>query len=158
MNIQDWFPLGWTGWIFCSPRDSQESSPTPQFENISSLVLSLLYGPTLTSIHDTGKTIALAIWTFVGKVMSLLFNMLSRFIIALFSRNRHLLFHGCNPLWFWSPSNPLLLLLFPFYLSWNDGTWCHDPDFLNVEVLIKLFTVFFHLHQETLQFPFTFCL
>ena len=120
MNIQGWFPLGLTGLIFCSPRDSQESSPTPQFENISSLVLSLLYGPTLTSIHDTGKTIALAIWTFVGKVMSLLFNMLSRFIIALFSRNRHLLFHGRNPLWFWSPSNPLLLLLFPFYLSWSD--------------------------------------
>ena len=27
-NIQDWFPLGWTGWVFCSPRDSQESSPS----------------------------------------------------------------------------------------------------------------------------------
>ena len=34
MNIQDWFPLGWTGWISCSPRDSQESSPTPQFKSI----------------------------------------------------------------------------------------------------------------------------
>ena len=32
MNIQDWSPLGWTGWIPCSPRDSQESSPTPQFK------------------------------------------------------------------------------------------------------------------------------
>ena len=36
----------------CSPRDSQESSPTPQFKIINSLVLSFLYGPTLTSIHD----------------------------------------------------------------------------------------------------------
>ena len=36
----------------CSPRDSQESSPTPQFKSISSLVLSFLYSPTLTSIHD----------------------------------------------------------------------------------------------------------
>ena len=36
----------------CSPRDSQESSPTPQFKSINSLVLSLLYSPTLTSIHD----------------------------------------------------------------------------------------------------------
>ena len=54
MNIQDWFPLGLTGLISspCSPRDSQESSPTPQFESINSVVLSLLYGPTLTSIHD----------------------------------------------------------------------------------------------------------
>ena len=39
----------------CSPRDSQESSPTPQFKSISSFVLSFLYGPTLTSIHDHWK-------------------------------------------------------------------------------------------------------
>ena len=51
MNIQDWSPLGWTGWISCSPRDSQESSQTPQFKSINSLALSFLYSPTLTSIH-----------------------------------------------------------------------------------------------------------
>ena len=46
----------WLVWSPCSPRDSQESSPTPQFKSISSLVLSLLYyGPTLTSIHDYRK-------------------------------------------------------------------------------------------------------
>ena len=39
----------------CSPRDSQESSPTPQFKSIISLALSFLYGPTLTSIHDYWK-------------------------------------------------------------------------------------------------------
>ena len=39
----------------CSPRDSQESSPTPQFKSINSLVLSFLYSPTLTSIHDHWK-------------------------------------------------------------------------------------------------------
>ena len=44
MNTQDSFPLGWIG---CSPRDSQESSPTPQFININSSVLSFLYSPTL---------------------------------------------------------------------------------------------------------------
>ena len=49
----------------CSPRDSQESSPTPQFKNINSLVLSFLYSPTLTSIHDHWKTIALTRRTFV---------------------------------------------------------------------------------------------
>ena len=47
MNTQDWFP--------CSPRDSQESSPTPQFKSINSSELSFLYGPTLTSIHDYWK-------------------------------------------------------------------------------------------------------
>ena len=55
VNIQDWFPLGWTGWISLQPRDSQESSPTPQFKSINSSVLSFLYSPTLTSIHDYWK-------------------------------------------------------------------------------------------------------
>ena len=52
MNTQDWFPLGLTGWISLQSKDSQESSPAPQFKSISSSVLSFLYGPTLTSIHD----------------------------------------------------------------------------------------------------------
>ena len=55
MNIQDWFPLGWSSWIFLQSRDSQESSPTPQFKSINSSVLSFLYEPTLTSIHDYWK-------------------------------------------------------------------------------------------------------
>ena len=55
MNFQDWFPLGWTGWISFSPRDSQESSPTPQFKSMHSSALSFLYSPTLTSIHDYWK-------------------------------------------------------------------------------------------------------
>ena len=55
MNIQDWFPLGWTGWISLHPRDAQESFPTPQFKSINSLALSFLYSPTLTSIHDYWK-------------------------------------------------------------------------------------------------------
>ena len=45
----------WLVWSLYSLRDSQESSPAPQFEDFSSLVLSLLYGPTLTSIHDYWK-------------------------------------------------------------------------------------------------------
>ena len=52
MNIQDWFPLGWLVGTPCSPRHSQESSPKPHFKSISSLVLSFLWSPTLTSIHD----------------------------------------------------------------------------------------------------------
>ena len=55
MNIQGWFPLGWIVGSPCSPRDSQESSPTPQFKSINSLALSFLYSPTLTSIHDYWK-------------------------------------------------------------------------------------------------------
>ena len=56
MNIQGWFPLRLTGLISCHPRDSQESSPTPQFKSIDSLVLRLPYGPSLTSIHDYWKS------------------------------------------------------------------------------------------------------
>ena len=87
-NIQGWFPLGLTGLISCSPRDSQESSPEPQFESIHSSVFSLLYAPTLTCVHDYWKELALTIQTFVSKVMSLLFNMLSRFVIAFLSRRK----------------------------------------------------------------------
>ena len=74
----------------------------PKFKCIDSLVLSLLYGSILTSINDYWKTIALTIWTFVGKVMSLL-NMLSRFVIAFLSRSKHLLIS-----WLQSPSAVIL--------------------------------------------------
>ena len=50
VNIQGWFPLELTGWVSCCPKDTQESSPAPQLKSISSLALSLLYGPTLTSM------------------------------------------------------------------------------------------------------------
>ena len=95
----------WLVWSPCSPRDSQKSSLTPQFKSINSSALSLLYGPTLTSIHDHWKTIALTRWTFVGKVMSLLLNMLSRLVITFLPRNKRLVFHGYNHhlQWFWSP-------------------------------------------------------
>ena len=83
MNIQGWFPLGLTGLICLLLRDSQVSSPAPQFKNISSLVLSLLYGPTLTFVHDYWiTTIALTIWTFILIIAlkNLLDSFLSTFI------------------------------------------------------------------------------
>ena len=83
----------------CSPTDSQESFPTPQFKSINSSALSFLYGPTLTSIHDYWKTIALTRLTFVSKVMSLLFNMLSRLVTTFLPRSKRLLI-----LWLQSPS------------------------------------------------------
>ena len=57
----------------------------------NSLVLSLLHSPTLTPYMTTGKTIALTTWTFVGKVMSLFFNMLSRFVIVFLPGGKYLL-------------------------------------------------------------------
>ena len=54
-NTQDWFPLRWLVGSPCSPKNSQESSPTPQFKSINSSVLSFLHCSTLTSIHDHWK-------------------------------------------------------------------------------------------------------
>ena len=103
MNIQDWFPLGWTGWISLQSKGLSRSSSTPEFRSINSSVLSFLYGLTLTSIHDTGKTIALTRQTFVGKVMSLLFNVLSSLVIPFLPK-------GKRPLisWLLSPSAVIL--------------------------------------------------
>ena len=122
----------------CSPRDSQEFSRTPQFKSINSLMLSFLYSPTLTSIHDCWKTIPLIIQTFIGKVMFLLFNMLSRFVIAFLPKSKNLLTS-----WLQSPSAVILdpkkivshcFHCFPIYFLWSDGTRCHDLHFLNVEL------------------------
>ena len=67
----------------CSPRDAPESPPAPQLESISSSALNLLYDPTLTSAHDYWNNYSLTIPTFVGRVISLLFNTLSGFVRAL---------------------------------------------------------------------------
>ena len=86
----------------------------------------------------TGKTIALTRQTFVGKVMFLLFNMLSRLVISFLPRSKRLLIS-----WLQSPSAVILELpqnkvwhcfhCFPIYFPWSDGTRCHDLSFLNVE-------------------------
>ena len=86
----------------------------------------------------TGKTIALTRWTFVGKVMSLPFNMLSRLVITFLPRSKHLLIS-----WLQLPSivvsrvqkNKICHCFHssPIYLPWSDGTRCHDICFLNAE-------------------------
>ena len=69
------------GFDLLAVQGTVKSSPA-QFKSISSLALSLLYGPTLTSIYDYWKTITLTVQAFIDKVMSLLFNTLSKFVIA----------------------------------------------------------------------------
>ena len=93
----------WLVWSPCQPRDSQESSPAPQFESIKSLAFSLLYGPLFTSVYIYWKNHRFTIWTLVGKVKSLLFNSLFRFIIAFLPRNKCLLISWQQSLWFWNP-------------------------------------------------------
>ena len=137
MNIQGWFPLGWLVWSPCSPRDSQESSPVSQLESINSSALGLLYGPTLTSLHDYWENHSFDIWTFVSQVMSLLFNTLSGFVIALLPRSKCLLISRVQSL-----STVILeprkichcFHFFPIYLPWSDGTRYRDLSFLNADV------------------------
>ena len=85
----------------------------------------------------TGKTIALTRRTFVGEVMFLLFNMLSRLVIAFLPRSKRLLVSWLqSPMqWFWRPQNKICHCFhcFPIYLPWSHGTGCHDLSFLNVE-------------------------
>ena len=84
----------------------------------------------------TGKTVALTRWTIVGKVMSLLFNMLSMLVITFLPRNKRLLIS-----WLQSPSAEILevpkinsatVSSFPIYLPLSEGTECHGLSFLNV--------------------------
>ena len=84
-------------------QGTQESSPTPQFKSIHSSVLSFLYSQLSHPYMTNGKTIALTRWTFVGKVMSLLFNMLSRLVITFLPKSKCLLIS-----WLQSPSEVIL--------------------------------------------------
>ena len=80
----DWFDL-------CCPRDSQESSPAPQFQS-TNFWHAVFFMFQLSHLYiTTGKIIPLTRWTYFSKVMSLLLNMLSRFVIAFFPRSKCLL-------------------------------------------------------------------
>ena len=85
MNTWDWSPLGWTGWILQS-KGLSGSSKASILRHSTFLIVQLSH-PYMT----TGKTIALTRWTFVHKVMSLLFNMLSMLVITFLPSSKHLL-------------------------------------------------------------------
>ena len=131
----------------CSPRDSQESSPTPQFKSINSSAMSFLYSPTLTSIHDCWKNYSL--WTFVGKVMSLLFNMLSRLVITFLPRNKY-------PLISWQQSPSAVLepkKIKPLTVSIVSSSICQKM--MRVDIMIFVFWML--SFKPTFSFPsFTF--
>ena len=91
MNTQDWSPLGCTSCISLQSKELESllqhhSSKAPIFWRSAFFIVQLSH-PHMT----TGKTIALTRWTFVGKVMSLLFNMLSRLLITFLPRSKSLL-------------------------------------------------------------------
>ena len=96
MDIQDSFPLGWTGWISLQSRELLGTLKSLlQHHSSKALILqcSAFFIVQLLHAYMTiGKTIALTRQTFVGKVFSLLFNMLSRLVITFLPRSKRLLF------------------------------------------------------------------
>ena len=137
MNIQDWCPLGLTSLISLQckglSRLLQHHSSKASILWHWTFFVAQLSHPYVT----TGETIALTRWTFVSKGMTLLFNMLSRLVIALLPRSKCLNFMAevtiCSD--FWAQKNKVshCFHCFPIYLPWSDGTRCHDLQFLNVE-------------------------
>ena len=143
MNIQGWFPLGWTGWISLQSKGLSRVFSNTDSSKASILWHSVFFMVQLSHPYMTSEnTIAVTMWTFVGKVLSLLFKTLTRFVIAFLPRSQCLLIS-----WLQSPSAVTVCSdfeaqekkichcfhFFPFYLPWSDGTGCHDLHFLNVE-------------------------
>jgi len=139
MNTQDWFPLGLTGWISLQSKGlSRVFLNTTHFKSINSLALSFLIVQLSHPYMITGKPIALTRQTFVSKIMSLLFNMLSRLVVAFLPRSKSLLIFMaavtiCSD--FGAQENKVshCFHCFPIYLPWSDGIRCCDLSFLNVE-------------------------
>ena len=160
MNTQDWSPLGWTGWISLQSKALSRvfSNTTVQkhqfFSTQPASFIVQLSHPYMT----TGKTITLTRWTFVGKVMCLLVNMLSRLVITFFPRSKRLLVS-----WLQSPSAVILeppkivwhcFHWFPIYLPCSDGTGCHHFGFLMLDfkpaVSLSSFTFIKRLFSSSL--------
>ena len=138
-KFQGWSPLEWTGWISFAVQGTLKSLLQHHSSKASILQRAAFFTVQLSHPYmTTGKTIALTRWTFVGKVRSLLFNMLSRLVITFLPRSKRLLIS-----WLQSPSAVILepknevwhcYHCFPIYFPWSDGTGYHDLHFLNVEL------------------------
>ena len=157
MNIElisfriDWFDLAVQGTL--------KSLLQHHSSKASILMHSALFMVQLSHLYMTpGKTIALTVWTFVGKVMPLLFKTVwvSRFVIAFLPRGKPLLIswlRSSSIVTFWEPKEIKNLSLFHFSsidLPRRDGTRCHDLCFFKVEFEANFFTLLFHPHQEAL--------
>ena len=118
----------------CCPRNSQESSLAPLSKNISSSVLSLLYGLTLTSEHHYLKNHFSDYTNNVGHVISLLFNMLSRFVIVFLQRTNHLFIS-----WLQTPSAVIFKpkKIKSVTVSTFSSCICHE--FIGLETMILVF-------------------
>ena len=149
MNIQDWSPLGWTGWISLQSKGISRifSNTTVQKHHFFCTQLSQLSRPYMTS----WKTVALTLWTFVDKVISLLF-MLSRLVITFLPRSKRLLISRLQSLSavILEPRKIKSVTVSPFI--------CHEvmgPDAMSLAFWMLSFKptfspLLFHFHHEAL--------
>ena len=137
---QGWSPSEWTSWISLQSKGLSRvfSNTTIQKHQFFSAQPS---SQSKSHIHTwlLEKIIALTRWTLVGKVMSLLLNMLSRLVITFLPRSKRLLISWLQPTSavIWEPPKNKVwhcFYCFPVYFPWSDGTGCHDLSFLNVEL------------------------
>ena len=155
MNIQGWFPLGLTGLISLFSKETNLSRvfcSTSIWKHQVYSAQSSLWLNSHIHIWLLEKTIALTTQIFVVKVMSLIFNTLSRFLIAFLPRSKHLLILWLShcPHWFsrWRIWNWYCFHFSPIYLPWHNRARFRDRSFLNVEFQVSFFTLLFHLCQE----------
>ena len=138
MNIQDWFPLGWTDLISLLSKGLRAFSSTMISKAFKILQCSAFLMVQLSHLYmTTGKTTTLTRRTFVGKVMSLLFNTLSCHSFP-FKEQASFTFMAAGPIPsdFGAQENKIChcFPLSPIYLLWSNGTRCHDLCFINVEL------------------------
>ena len=130
------FRIGWFDLL--AVQGTLKRLPQHHSSKSSILMCSAFFMLELSQPYMTiGKTIALTRWTFVGKVMSLLLNMLPRFVIAFLPRRKRLNFMAVVTIYsnFWAQENKVCHYFhcFPIYLPWSDRAGFHDLHFLNVE-------------------------
>ena len=150
VNIEGWFPSWLTG-LICLPSSLHHNNLKTSIIWHSAFFMVQLSHPYMT----TGKTIALIIRTFVGKVMSLLFNRLARLVITFLPKSKSLLIS-----WLQSPSAVILepKKIKSSTASMFSSSICHEvigPDaiglsYLDVEFQASFFTLLIHPHQEAL--------
>ena len=134
MNTQDWSPLGWIGWISLQSKGLSRVffNTTVQKHQFFGTQLSL-HSPTLTSIRDHWKNHSLDSTDLVGKVMSLLFNMLSRLVITFFPRSKRLLIS-------WLQSPPAVILepkkIKSTTVSTTSSSICHEVMGADATILV----------------------
>jgi len=155
MNIQGWLPLGLTGLTSLLSKGLSKGFCSIGVQKHQFFSTQPCLWPKY-HIHTwlLGKTKALTTQTFVSKVMSLLFNVLSRLVIAFLLKSKCLYFMAAVTIHrdFGAQENKSLSL-FPFlhiYLPWSDGSKCYGLSFLNAEFQASFFTLLFHFHQEAL--------